>query len=652
MPIFVIFVFGAVILGAGAMLSPAWPTQQPRIGLAAALSLALVSGGTIFYASLFGWDILVIDYLMFALLTGIFLGGTLSYGQSRAEAQGGELLDEEQGWPGPQDLGFFAVVVVIFTLPVLVLPVPLGPSAQGYGFMALAMREGGSLNTFAPFFPEIDYLYSPAFPALTAYLAQQLNQGIHLVQFGVGAILALLNVWLAYDLGGEIQDKRLGRTLALVMLGSLGLFSALINGHYPALMGLAFVQAFIIYVLRYKRQGYSVDLVGAGLMLGAALLSNPGAFVIALLGFFPWLATMWLGQPAPDWRTWALLAVGVPAVALLATLPWIINSWDLLTAGLQSPFDRSVDNIIVMTQYHGLLVLPLVVLGGWLGWQQRDPVTLLALGWLFLIFDFSVTGGLAALFPFITRYIDPRDIAWHGPIIPYTILGGRALLWLWDTQVQPRLALRVSYRQTYLANGLLLVGLLLLAVFNEPVLRLTKAVLDGPGAYASAADIDALTWIKENTADDVRILNFPGPYEGDWVPVISERASVYFPPLPYARITPAALEEQRLLRDFWQDPADPSHEARLRGAGIALVIVPQVVAEPDSTDAMWRWRDPLTGDLEAVSAVADAPYLTPVYGDASTGAQVFQVNGTTITPPDAGDDMSPAETSSSTEKNS
>ncbi len=33
------FIFGAVVIGSGAMLAPAWPSKQPRIGLNAALAL-------------------------------------------------------------------------------------------------------------------------------------------------------------------------------------------------------------------------------------------------------------------------------------------------------------------------------------------------------------------------------------------------------------------------------------------------------------------------------------------------------------------------------------------------------------------------------------------------------------------------------------
>ena len=77
MSLFVVFILAAVLLGAGAMLSPAWRTAQPRVALSASLCLALVVGGAVFYTEAFGWDTLVVDYMLFALLSGVVLGDAL-----------------------------------------------------------------------------------------------------------------------------------------------------------------------------------------------------------------------------------------------------------------------------------------------------------------------------------------------------------------------------------------------------------------------------------------------------------------------------------------------------------------------------------------------------------------------------------------------
>ena len=168
MPLFVIFVFGAVVIGAGAMLAPAWPSAQPRIGYISALALGLVMGGAIFWAMLFGWNTLVIDYLLFALVVTIFLMGTLSFGQKRAEARGEVLEDADQGWPGPHDLLLLLVAALVFVIPAMILPVPLDTDAQGFGYLAVMTKLGGSFKTLAPWHPEIEYLYAPGFSLLIA----------------------------------------------------------------------------------------------------------------------------------------------------------------------------------------------------------------------------------------------------------------------------------------------------------------------------------------------------------------------------------------------------------------------------------------------------------------------------------------------------
>ena len=53
------------------------PTHGPRIGLAGALTLAPCAVRNMVWASLFHWDTLIIDYLWFAMLVVMFLGGTI-----------------------------------------------------------------------------------------------------------------------------------------------------------------------------------------------------------------------------------------------------------------------------------------------------------------------------------------------------------------------------------------------------------------------------------------------------------------------------------------------------------------------------------------------------------------------------------------------
>ena len=638
MTLLTMLIFGAVLLGCGTLLSPAWPSKQPRIGLLTALALALVVVGSCTYAILFGWDTLVVDYLLFALVTTVFLGGTLSYGQLRAQRQGHELADRDQGWPGPRDLAFLALAALVFAIPALLFPVPLDTDAQGFGYLALMLREGGDFHSLAPWHPEIRYLYAPGFSAIVAYLSAQIGAGVHEAQLAVGAVLAAFALWLAYDFGAELRDKRLGRAMAGALLLGGGLFSAFLDSHYTALLGLVFTLAFFTFAHRWLRDGYLVDAAAAALLLAALVLAHPDLTIIAGLGFAPWLLLLAADRRArPPWRRWWALALGVPALAALCIAPWLLTSAALLGDDIVSPFERSAAywRVMWLPPFHGFWLLPLVALGALVGLRTQRRATLLALGWLALVLDFSTTGILARVVPWLVapvlRYDYPFSIAWHGPIIPYTLLGGRGALWLWENWLERRLASALRrYAWALFAAGFALA--LAIVIGREPLLRMSKGGLAQRvfvlhGAFASAADVAALEWLRENSDADARLLNFPAPHEGAWAPLIAERDTVYYRGQPFFRGDEASLAEQVAFRAFWQDPAAAEHEALLRAAGITHVVLPQIVARPALQEEMYRWREPFASAPEwrMASDPGDAPYLELVF--AQRGARVFAVVG-------------------------
>ncbi|MBC7810075.1 MAG: hypothetical protein H7175_02960, partial [Burkholderiales bacterium] len=325
---------------------------------------------------------------------------------------------------------------------------------------------------------------------------------------------------------------------------------------------------------------------------------------------------------------WLVLALGVPLIALVAVAAWLFNIRDLLGAPITSPFERDANYWQVMVLYHGVLIVPIAVLGAVVGLKQRRQDVILAVGWLLLVLDFAVFGVIEAIFggllgP-ILRYDYPFSIAWHGPIIPYTILGGIGLLWLWDRVIEPHLS-APPYRAAYGVLATLIVLALGVLAFNRELLVNSKDQANFFGAFSSHADTEAMTWLRENTPPDARVLNFPGPQEGDWVPVIAERDSVYYRMQPFFQNAEASLAEQERLRAFWQNPADADNAALLAEHNIDYVIVPQVVTNPNSIETMYRWRIPFAEALEMRSEVADADYLELVFD--VDGAQVYEFSG-------------------------
>jgi hypothetical protein len=404
------------------------------------------------------------------------------------------------------------------------------------------------------------------------------------------------------------------------------------DSHYTTLLGLVFALAFLTYSVRYLREQAIPDAVAAGLMLGAVVLAHPDTTIILGLGYIPWLATMWFGKPRPTIRTWLVLAAGIPLIAILAISPWLFNIRDLLGSDIASPFSRDPAYWQVMVLYHGILIVPIALIGAIIGIRQRNQGAVLAAGWLVMILEFSSLGLLETIFPWLSnlvlRYDYPFSIAWHGPIIPYTILGGIGFLWLWERWLEACVGEFIRRRAIVILGALIVVALGVL-VFNQQLLATSKGRVGFFGTFASAADVKAMEWLRHNTAPDARILNYPGTlkdnsHESDWVPVIAERDSVYYRWQPFFRNNEASLEEQDWLRAFWDDPANAAHADLLAAAGIDYVIIPQIINNPTSMDIMFRWRAP-TNTIEMRSKLEDAPFLRLVFDQ--EGAQIYAFSG-------------------------
>jgi len=298
----------------------------------------------------------------------------------------------------------------------------------------------------------------------------------------------------------------------------------------------------------------------------------------------------------------------------------------LLGAEIVSPFERDPAHWTVMIVYHGVIIVPIALLGAVIGIRQRSTAAFLAVGWLLLALDFSTTGViptlLGGLLAPVLRYDYPFSIAWHAPIIPYTILGGIALLWLWDRFGEARFGAalhRVAPIALAAACGVLVLG----GVITPQLAEISKDQINFFGAFSSQADVAAMDWLRINTPEDAIVLNHPAPHEADWAPVIAERNTIYFRPQPFFQGMEAVVAEQERLRAFWDNPADPANADLLQAAGVDYVIVPQIVTNPNSIETMYRWRAPFTAEFPMQSAVADAPYLELVYDQ--DGAQVYQV---------------------------
>ena len=211
-------VLTAAFLGVGTLVASAIPTRGTRIGLGAVVFLALIVDGTWFIAPITRWSSALADAVWIGVFALILFAVAINTRYRRGSAG-----PPVRTWPSARDLTFLGVIVVWFGAMLLVLPVPLDTDAEGFGYLALTLRESGDYSSLAPWHPEIGYLYSPGLTGMIAHLSAHFDLGMHILQLVFGAMTASLFVWTAYDLGCEWEGPRTGRAFMLAALIGTGL---------------------------------------------------------------------------------------------------------------------------------------------------------------------------------------------------------------------------------------------------------------------------------------------------------------------------------------------------------------------------------------------------------------------------------------------
>lgn len=618
--------FGLPVAASGLLVARRIDADRPPCALAAALVLGLIVVAGVDLTAVAGFHPIAIATLA--------IGGAVP-GVVAARAHAGTWLVS----PRARLVGLAAIPLAI---PMLLLPVPLDTDAQGFGLLALALREGGTMDTLAPWRPGIAYLYAPGATLVYATVSSLLGTSLPAVMMGVSHAAVLLVVWLAWDFGDELGravrtpvDDRWPWACCAGAAASLGVWTSLLDAHYTAVLALLFTLAAITALLRVRRTGRGRDLAAVTVAVAAVGVTHADSAIVLGLGLAAFGAASLLTREGHGWRR-TLVSVTVPVVgaAVLAS-PWLVTIAPLLQSDVRSPFDVSGAHWRQLVLLHGVVWPALAVAGAIVVVPARAAWTVAMLLWMALLVDASITGRLERLVPLLARFTYPYSVAWHGPLIPYLALGSAAVAWTLS-----HLGWRSAPRPGVWTFGLVGGAALVVVAASGALLPLTKPYVSIYGAFASANDVAAMRWIRDRAPREARILNYPGDYpvrdwEAHWAPVIAERDAVYFRMQPFyverrgSAVDPratlqAAHAEQQAMLAVWRDPADPAHAAVLAAAGIRYVLVPEWLTDMASLDHAWRWRPPAR--LEGVRARIDAaPYLHLVFQ--AGGARVYELAG-------------------------
>lgn len=611
--LFVIFVSLLLYAVPGLLLYPFLKPLGYGHLISLGLAVALLNSLFALVASLVGY----VMWLQLALLLLVDLGLLAALYRT------GQLADLRDWLPTLPSWRWLliAVIIVGYVGPGLVIPVPFDTDAQGFGLLISTVRLSGSITTLAPHLPEVGWFYSPGYFLLTALVADLTNADLNHVMLGFSHLTALGLIGAVYALGTQWWGEKVGLWAAVAMAIPNAMFTTLMDSAYTNIYGIWLTAAFLATLGPAIKTGQRAHMALAAVTLGSVLLAHPDSIIHLLLAYIPFYFTVWLSNPRPTRAEYLRLIVWIPALGILSALPWIIKMLPLVAQiDVHERQNPAMLHLSFGMYLNGFIIPVIAALGLWPALRRRDWPSVWLLTWLPPIIEISALGNFNRLS--LMTPIDPMQVfyplgvIWHATIIPLPLL---AALFLapaadWLTARLPKLnwpALTTATLTLTLALGLAATA------FATPIVTALRPYIGIVGAVASPADVAAFHWIRENTPADILLLNYPGRYEGQWAPVITERHSVYLRDQLFY-LGAADLRDRKLdLEIAYLDPLN--HEATIRQYGIDYIVVPQSLRNPNAN--VWRWRPP---DLQThLSDWRNADYVELVFE--RDGAEVYRV---------------------------
>jgi len=570
----------------------------PSIGVGFSFILVLYS----IAASFFGYSfylhlsiIIVVDFILLCFLI------------SRKRLQ----VQFPSGIESWQWLLFF-VLILFYLGPAFVISVPFDTDAQGFGLLVATVKQSGSINTLAPFYPNIEWYYSPGFFLMCAQLVDILHIGIHEVMLGFSHLLSLAVIVSMGALGRRMGGPTTGWWCLIACSCGMALYTTLMDAAYTNIFGLWLTVTFL-WTLDYVMKNKSVYvMLLSGVCLSAVLLGHPDSIIHLVLGYLCFYLGIFLIKDSVSISKYFRVMFAVPLIGIVVSLPWLVVTFPtLLEINVHERQSPQIHHLIWMFTVNGGVIPLFAIFGLWWSVRKRHWLDIWSITWLVPIVEISSLGNLdvwsrkTVVDPFQVFY--PFGMAWHATIIPFALLASRGL-----EPIGNRISTKIDWRK-FVSNILVVLVFLMVnaLIFNKNIISLTRNYIPKiTGAIASDDDILAYEWLRDNTPEDSIILNYPGRYEGQWVTVISERASVYIRDQLFYIGAEDLRELQDIMVNVYLDPDSVRSYGLIIEHGIDYLVVPSWINVESFQGEEMRWSDP--DKLLQISSFRDADYLTLV----------------------------------------
>ncbi len=489
--------------------------------------------------------------------------------------------------PADLTLGLvFVLILITRWLAVRGLDVPLwGDSYQHTMVAQLLVERGGLFQSWEPYVPILSLTYHFGFHSLAAAIHWITGQELTTATIVAGQALNVLAVLGLYPLAVHLTGSRWAGIGAALVAGLLSpMPQYYVNwGRYTQLAGQAVLPAAILLTVRAVEGRGRREIMLAGLVATGLGLTHYRVFLFYICFLLAWLPFHLLagdGALARGRQTFGRL-IPIGALAFGLALPWLVNLlssrltaiYGRMAAGRATAFLRTGYNDIGdIHPYLPAGLIALMLLAGLWAMVRRHQGMMVVIVWtilLLLLANPSLIGvpgaGVVNNFAvFIALYMPA------GLLVGY--LAGEVL--------------ESAHRWRQPAGYVAVAALLAVGLFGG---RTQVTARDARFQMVTRPDLEAMDWIRQNTAPDSRFLVngflaygdsvVVGSDAGWWTPLLAGRANT-IPPLLYNSETLQRPEFRRELLDFYNRLSHADFGASdtatwLREEGVTHVYVGQ-----------------------------------------------------------------------------
>jgi len=490
----------------------------------------------------------------------------------------------------------FGLTLLVRLVQIRDLVLPAWVDSPQHALVAeLVALQGQVPRSYEPLLPVQNFIYHFGFHADTALFHWLSGLSIPQAMLILGQVLNAASVFMAYLLTLRLTERKLAATVASLIVGLVSYMPAyyVTWGRYTQLTGLLLLPAALTSAMDWletQQRNYRLLLVAgllqAGLFMTHARVTIFGACFLAAYLLYESntrLRSRSKGGIAALWGRTALLVL----LALGLSGPWLVQVITGIYTSLQAagrtlrgdPSYNAVPRGLWFIARNREL-MALAAAGAVWGLLRRRKGIILILAWCSLVALLVNPGclGLPA-----TNLVN-NATAIISLFLPLSVLSGQAITLMWDSIQLPlatlldKLGLSRSTAAMRAILVMLIVGTALWSAWGM------ISIVNPVTVLATAEDLKAMDWIKENTSPDaVFLINtrhwqlraYTGTDGGYWIPQLTGRRTL-LPALSYTYGTPDYVQHiTNIARTVAQvkDANDPQLQDLLRKEGVTHIYV-------------------------------------------------------------------------------